>query len=128
MSISQKAFNLAQTSLGDLIVGLVFGRFSKLLPVNRIKENDKAVAFWHPKPFYEKHIIIVPKKSIKSITRITKDDALYIVEVFNIARDIVKELNWEKEGYSIICNGGNKQKIQQIHFHLFCGEKIENNK
>ena len=118
MSISQKAFSIAKSSLGDLVVGLAFGTLSKLLPVKRVQENDKVIAFWHPKPFWKQHIVIVPKKAIKSITTLTEADEPYVAAVFTMASEIVKKLAWEKGGYSITINGGDRQKVKQIHFHL----------
>jgi len=52
MNISKQLFKLAKTPLGDLIVGISFDTpLNKLLPVKRIKETDKVLAFWHPKPY-----------------------------------------------------------------------------
>lgn len=125
MSFSKQLFSLAKSPLGDLIVGLTFGKFSKLLPVKRIVDNDKVIAFWHPKPFYEKHILIVPKKSIKMLTAIGEEDLPYIDEVYRVAKQIVNDLDWEKEGYSLITNGGSRQEVNQLHFHLYSGEEIK---
>lgn len=122
--ISKKLFFLAKTPLGDLMVGIAFGKMSKLLPVKKIKETDKVVAFWHPKPFWEKHILIVPKKAIKNIQSIRKEDQEYLFEIYNIASQIVKEQGWEKKGYTIVSNGGARQEVNQLHFHLSSGKKI----
>jgi len=122
--ISKKLFSLAKSPVGDLIVGLAFGKFNKLLPVMRVKETDKVIAFWHPKPFWEKHILIVPKKSIKKLTSLKEEDLKYIDEVFVIAKEIVEELGWEKNGYTLLVNGGTRQEVNQLHFHLASGEQI----
>ena len=125
MSVSKQLFSLAKSPLGDLIVGLAFGKFSKLLPVKRIIDNDKVIAFWHPKPFYEKHILIVPKKSIKVLTAVSEEDLPYINEVYRIAKQIITDLGWEKDGYSLITNGGNRQEVNQLHFHLYSGKGLK---
>src|SRR5581483_3646436 len=122
--ISKKLFSLAKSPVGDLIVGLALGKFNKLLPVMRVKETDKVIAFWHPKPFWEKHILIVPKKSIKKLTSLKEEDLKYIDEVFVIAKEIVEELGWEKNGYTLLVNGGTRQEVNQLHFHLASGEQI----
>ena len=122
--MSKKLFTLAKTPIGDLIVGLAFGKFSKLLPVKKVKETDKVIAFWHPKPFWQKHILIVPKKAIKKLTVITEDDLEYIDEVFRVSREIVEKLGWEKEKYSLLVNGGKRQEVNQLHFHLASGKQI----
>ena len=125
MSVSRKLFFLAKTPLGDLIMGIAFGKFSKLLPVKRVKETSKVVAFWHPKPFWEKHILIIPKKQIKNITSLKYEDCEYLFEVFKVAGEIVNELDWEKEGYSLLVNGGKRQEVNQLHFHLHSGKQIQ---
>ncbi len=118
-------FKISKSKIGDLIAGIAFGKLSKLLPVDKILENDKAVAFWHPKPLYRTHILIVPKKAIKNISLIQKEDLDYIAECYSLITKIVNKLELEKIGYSITTNGGNKQEVNQIHFHLYSNERVE---
>jgi len=125
MSFSKKLFSLAKSPLGDLIVGLAFGKFSKLLPVKRIVDNDRVIAFWHPKPFWEKHILIIPKKPIKKLTTVTEDDLPYIAEIYRVVKQIVTDLGWDKGGYSLITNGGSRQEVNQLHFHLCSGREVK---
>lgn len=122
MTLKEKIFDFSKTPIGDLIVGLVFGKFSKLLPVKKVRETDLVIAFWHPKPFWKKHIVLVPKKAVKSLTSLTPDDSKYIAEIYLVAKDIVKDLRWD--GYTILINGGNRQEVGQIHFHLQSGEQL----
>jgi len=117
-------FLFAKTPIGDLVVGLVFGKFSKLLPVKRLIETDRVIAFWHPKPFWEKHILIVPKKTIKNMVSINKKDMEYIDEMFEVAGRLVKKLGWENGGYTLLSNGGSRQEVNQLHFHLTSGNEI----
>ncbi len=121
--ISRKLFSFSKTKLGDLIVGLSFGKFNKLLPIKRITETDKVISFWHAKAHYKKHILIVPKKPIKKLTSIEKKDMKYINDVFLVAKELVKKLDLEKEGYTLLVNGGKTQKVKQLHFHLISQEK-----
>lgn len=97
--IAKKLFSFSKTKFGDLIVGLSFGKFSKLLPIKRLKETDKVIAFWHPKSSYKKHILIVPKKPIKNLVSLKEDDMRYIDDVFLVTKELVKKLDLEKEGY-----------------------------
>lgn len=125
MTLKEKIFEFSKSPTGDLIVGFVFEKFSKLLPVKRIKETDKVIAFWHPKPFWEKHIVIVPKKAIKSLIFLTPENSNYISEIYLIAKEIVQELAWDKTAYSILINGADRQEVGQIHFHLYSGKQLK---
>lgn len=122
--MSKRLFSLAKTPIGDLIVGLAFGKLSGVLPVKRLKETEKVIAFWHPKPAYEKHILIVPKKAIANLTTLNPNDIEYISEVFLVAQELVNSLKLEGDGYSLLTNGGKKQEVNQLHFHLTSGKKI----
>jgi histidine triad (HIT) family protein len=123
--MSKTLFRLAKTPLGDLIVGIAFGTsLNKLLPVKRIKETNKVLAFWHPKPYWERHILLVPKKPIKNLTSLNPEDYEYIQDVYGLAKEIVLELGWDKTGYTILTNGGERQEVNQIHFHLNSGNQL----
>lgn len=104
---------------------MAFGKLSKLLPVEKILENDKAVAFWHPKPSYSTHILIVPKKAIKNMGSIHGNDLDYVAECFSLINKIVIKLQLEHGGYSVTSNGGNRQEVNQLHFHLYSNESTK---
>jgi len=122
--MSKSLFKLAKTPLGDLIIGISFSKFSKLLPVKKLRETNKILAFWHPKPLWEYHILIVPKKPIKSLNKLKKEDLSYISECFLVAKEIINELGWKEEGHAITANGGKWQEVNQLHFHLHSGNKL----
>lgn len=124
MSLKEHLFDFSKTRAGELLVGLVFGKLTRFLPVKRVKETDKVIAFWHPRPFWEKHIVIVPKKAIKSLTDLDEKDREYISEIFLVAKEIIKELGWDKDSYTILVNGGKRQEVGQLHFHLESGKEI----
>lgn len=124
MHISKYVFQLAKSPIGDLIVGLAFGKFSSILPIKRVLETDRAVAFWHPNPFWENHILIVPKTLIKSLLDINAINSSYIADMYYVLSEVVKKLGWENEAYSTIINGGTRQDIGQLHMHLFKGFEL----
>lgn len=125
MKLSESLFKIAKSPLGDSIVGIAFGKLSNLIPIKKVFENEKVIAFYHPKPYWEIHILVVPKKAIRNLSSLTGDDTLYIVEIFNVIKRIVGELSLEEKGYSVITNGGSRQEVHQLHFHLFSGKEIK---
>jgi histidine triad (HIT) family protein len=115
-------FLVARTRAGQFIIGWFFEHMSFAIPAKRIKETTTLVAFHHPKPAYPVHILLVPKKSLKSLEALSADDNDLIIELFNIVRNLVDEFNLGKSGYRLIVNGGSYQEIQQLHFHLVSGK------
>src|SRR5678816_2826121 len=111
-------FRLARLSLARRIIGWLFSNMSFAIPVQRLHETATLIAFHHPKPSYPVHILIVPKRSLGSLSDLTADDADFTTDLFATVQHLVKELGLETRGYRLICNGGAYQDVPQFHFHL----------
>ena len=90
------------------------------IKVEKIKETKNVLAFYHTKPNWTIHIVIVPKQHIVSF--IDLDSMDLIKEIFQIAQDIIKEKGLSESNYKLITNGGSFQDSQHLHFHLVSGE------
>ncbi|MBA4420481.1 MAG: hypothetical protein C0391_04985 [Anaerolinea sp.] len=111
-------FRIAKSKLLRPIIGWCFINTIDLLPLNRITETPRVIAFYHPRPSYKIHVLIVPRKVIGEFTEIDLIDADLIKEMFTVANMVINKLDLSKKGYSLILNGGTKQEIKQVHFHL----------
>lgn len=90
------------------------------IEVEKVKETENVLAFYHTKPNWTIHIVIIPKKHITRFIEL--EDMDLIKEMFQIAQDIIKEKNLAESNYKIITNGGSFQDSQHLHFHLVSGE------
>jgi histidine triad (HIT) family protein len=97
--------------------------FSGKVKVKKVKETGNILAFQHTRPSWETHIVIVPKEHIPKLTDLKDMDL--IKEIFQIAREIIIENNWDEKNYRIITNGGEFQDSKHLHFHLISGEKLK---
>jgi histidine triad (HIT) family protein len=113
---------LARSWPGRLIIGWIFAHMSFAIPVNRLHETKTLLAFHHPSPGYPIHILLVPKKAIRSLSDLQPEDDVFLAEVFRITQELVKELDLAASGYRLIVNGGEYQDVPQLHFHLIAGE------
>jgi len=90
------------------------------LPVEKVRETDRVLAFYHTKPNWTEHIVIVPKQHVTRLIEL--EDMSIIQEIFEVAKDIIKEKGFAESNYKIITNGGSFQDSQHLHFHLVSGE------
>jgi len=118
--VRRTLFAIARSSLASHFIGWMFERMSCLIPIQRLRDTRYAFAFYHPKPSYAVHILIVPKKRIGGMIDLSETDGELLVEVFQIVRSLVTELELEERGYRLIANGGPYQDVPQLHFHLIC--------
>jgi histidine triad (HIT) family protein len=91
---------------------------SFLIPVKRLRETETLLAFYHPKPSYPLHVLLVPKRRWKDLMEIETADADFLLDLVQTVQSLVKELNLEPGGYRLITNGGAYQDVPHLHFHL----------
>ena len=109
-------FRIAKAPLMGRIVGLAFQRCPWALPVKKIYCNRDVLAFDHPRPSYENHIIISPRKPVRSLRHMTSCD---LMKIWDAAGDIRAAHPAYHGPFTLVANGGKKQEVQQVHFHMF---------
>jgi diadenosine tetraphosphate (Ap4A) HIT family hydrolase len=86
-----------------------------------VLETDKTFAISVSRSKTTAHYVLVPKKDIHDIGKISIEDESYLTDVFLTARQLV-----EKEGlhnYRIYTNGPGLQSVSYLHFHLI-GKRV----
>ena len=91
-----------------------------------IYEDKYAIAFKDVLPQAPVHILIIPKKEIKTINQIEEKDKILIGHLFIIAKKIAKKCKINKNGYRLVfnCNEDAGQSVYHIHMHLLGGRKF----
>ena len=99
---------------------------SFVIPVKRLRETDTLMAFHHPKPSYTFHVLLVPKKSVKSLQELDPKDSIFLTELYSAVQSLVQEFHLP--AWRLIVNGGEYQDFPQLHFHLISemeGQRLE---
>ena len=96
--------------------------FNNKISVEKLMETEDFLAFYHTKPSWTFHVVIVPKKHVSNLVELGNMDL--IKEIFKIARAIIIEKELDNTNYKIITNGGDFQDSKHLHFHLVSGSKI----
>lgn len=126
--VSRFLFRLAKTAFFGKAVGVGLAYFSFLIPVKKVHETAATLVFYHPKPAWANHVVIVPKKPIGTLLNLSQPDNIrYISAIFFSARDVIAKLSFTDKGYVLCANGGPRQEVGQVHFHLFTGKRLVGN-
>lgn len=86
------------------------------IPVKRLHETETLMAFYHPKPSYPFHVLLVPKKAVTSLKEFNSNDCAFLVDLYSTVQKLVDEFHLS--AYRLIVNGGDYQDFPQLHFHL----------
>ncbi len=116
--IGRLLFRIAKMPMVGIVVGYVFQYLPSLIPVRRVLSTPHVLAFYHPQPVWDQHIVIVPKKRIRSLMELGRTENVgYFADVLSAAGAIVQKKGLKAP--SLCSNGGPRQEIHQLHFHLF---------
>jgi histidine triad (HIT) family protein len=111
-------FWLARSRAARWGIGFIFTYMSFVIPVERLRETATLLAFYHPRPGYPLHILIVPKRALGSLAELRPQDSDFTADLFQTVQSLVAEFNLEEAGYRLISNGGRYQDVPHLHFHL----------
>ena len=97
-------------------IGWIFAHLSFALPVKRLRETGTLLAFYHPKPAYPFHVLLVPKKAVASLKELDPTDSSFFTDLYSTVQSLVDD--FQLSAYRLIVNGGEYQDFPQLHFHL----------
>ena len=106
---------MANTPPGRFLIGWIFAHMSFVFPAKRLRETDSLLAFYHPRPAYPFHVIIAPKKDIRSFADLDPADP-FLADLVSVVQGLVAE--YHLPGYRLLVNGGEYQEFPHLHFHL----------
>jgi histidine triad (HIT) family protein len=88
-----------------------------------IFQDETLVVFEDIHPHAPLHLLIVPKKHIRSINDLTEEDEGLVAAMIMRARDVAKEVSVDRSGYKLLFNveKGAGQVIFHLHMHLTGG-------
>lgn len=98
---------------------------SREIPADIVYEDELCLAFRDIHPQAPVHVLVIPKRPIKSWAEITDADASLMAHLALAIRNLAKRLDLE-EGYRVVCNCGpdGGQTVDHLHFHLLGGRPM----
>ncbi len=89
--------------------------------VTKVAETANVLAFLHTRPFWETHIVVIPKTHVGSLLTIEDNDLL--IELIEVVKKISATVVEEKGAARVLTNLGEYQDSKHLHFHVYSGEK-----
>jgi len=88
-----------------------------------LHRTDTLVAFRDIKPSAPVHLLIVPKKHIRSINDLDESDREIVGNIVFTAGELAKRMSVAQSGYRLFFNveKGGGQEIFHLHLHLIGG-------
>lgn len=95
-------------------------------PAQIVYQDDDVTAFRDINPVAPTHVLIVPKKPIRTLNDTTAEDERLMGRMLLTAQRLARELGISENGYRVVvnCNSHGGQSVYYLHFHLLGGRKM----
>src|SRR5690348_7951318 len=84
-------------------------------------EDDDVLAFHHTRPYWQTHIVVIPKKHIASLTTVTREDAELMARLFTVVQSVARDVEHSAGEAAVLTNLGRYQDSKHLHIHVHSG-------
>jgi histidine triad (HIT) family protein len=91
-------------------------------PVTKVLETENVLAYHHTRPFWETHIVVIPKNHVRSL--LTIDDNDLLLDLLAAVKQVAARVVEEKGAARVVTNLGEYQDSKHLHFHVNSGDRI----
>lgn len=96
------------------------------IPSTKVYEDDTVLAFKDINPAAPIHILVIPKKHIDSLAKLTNEDKDIVWHIHEVINKVAEEQGFKESGYRVIVNCGKDsgQEVMHLHYHVLAGTKM----
>ena len=97
------------------------------IPADVIFQDDEVIAFRDIHPQAPKHVLILPKSHIASLTATTEKQQGLLGKLLLVAKKVAEKENIAAKGYRLAINCGpdGGQLVPHLHLHLLGGRRLD---
>jgi histidine triad (HIT) family protein len=93
------------------------------IDVKIIKETNNVLAFYHTKPHWPTHIVVVPKKHIDSLVTLDMDSPIS-KELLSVVQEMAAMVTKDLASCRVLTNLGDYQDSKHLHIHVSSGAPL----
>lgn len=98
----------------------------KEIPAKIVYEDDLCLAFRDTQAQAPTHILLIPKKEIRSMAEVTPEDQKVLGHMMVKASEIAAKEGLAKSGYRLVVNTNDDggQSVHHLHIHILGGRAM----
>ncbi len=98
---------------------------TKKTKVDIVYESEEVLAFHHTRPYYELHIVVIPKKHIESLSYL-ETHPFISGELMKAIIFVSKLVESKYGGCRVSSNVGSYQTTKHLHWYVHYGKRLRN--
>ncbi|MFZ1539741.1 MAG: histidine triad nucleotide-binding protein [Chromatiaceae bacterium] len=105
----------------------IFGKIARgEIPADILYEDEDVLAFRDLNPQAPTHVLVIPRKPIRTLNDLEEGDAELVGKLFLAARKVAAQEGIATDGYRAVinCNAAAGQTVFHLHVHLLGGRPM----
>lgn len=90
-------------------------------PVRIVRETGNVLAYYHTRPFWPVHIVVISKRHVSSLLTLTESDDELLLELLRVVREVAQGVMDEYGACRVLTNLGKYQDSKHLHWHVAFG-------
>ncbi|MCF1181889.1 histidine triad nucleotide-binding protein [Marichromatium gracile] len=106
----------------------IFGKIARgEIEADLVYEDEDVVAFRDLNPQAPTHLLVIPRKSIRTLSEAGAEDAELLGKLLLVAAKVAEQAGIAKGGYRTVinCNAGAGQTVFHLHLHVLGGRALQ---
>ena len=96
----------------------------RTVPLEVVHEDELVLAYHHTRPFWQVHVVVVPKRHIASLTAVDIDDEQDVRALLAVVQRIAKDVEQAHCAAAVLTNLGTYQDSKHLHVHVHSGPQV----
>lgn len=88
-----------------------------------VHEDELVLAYLHTRPFWQVHVVVVPKRHIASLTAAGPEDEADLRALLQVVTDLARRVEHEHGAAAVLTNLGDYQDSKHLHIHVHSGPR-----
>lgn len=97
----------------------------RAVPLEVVHEDDLVLAYHHTRPFWQVHLVAVPKRHIPSFTTVGPSDEAEVRALLAVVQRLAREVEVEHGAAAVLTNLGAYQDSKHLHVHVHSGAQVQ---
>lgn len=98
--------------------------FPNIAELTVVHSDERVLAYHHTRPFWETHIVVVPKAHVPSFTDFSEEQRADLLAVLAVAQQVAADVERERGAAAVLTNLGSYQDSKHLHVHVHSGAQL----
>ncbi|GAA1484652.1 HIT domain-containing protein [Brachybacterium fresconis] len=85
--------------------------------------DERVLAFHHTRPFWQVHLVVVPRRHIASLTAAGREDEADLRALIRVIQQVAAEVECKHGAAAVLTNLGDYQDSKHLHVHIHSGPR-----